>query len=336
MGAVSDSPEVIVVGAGMAGAACAVALGNAGVRVQVLERGRAPGGRMAAPLLEGRRVDIGASYFTVSDAGFDGLVRAWQLAGLARQWTRHFDVEPSSDRPADSPPAADGPVRWAAPQGLRSLVRALLVGQEVTLAHDVAPLLTSARGLQVGDTSVPFVVLAMPDPQALRLLPNTANLAELRAELDLAFDPVIAVTAGWSEREWAFENGVFVNDDDIMTFVADDGARRGDGAPVLVVHTTSGFAAAHLGDPSTAAGAVLDRLKQKFGVAAEPDWVRTHRWGLAKSAGAHETAFGWLDLGVGAGLGIAGDSWCPQGRPRVESAWLSGTALACHILQRRG
>ncbi|HEX8631665.1 MAG TPA: FAD-dependent oxidoreductase, partial [Catenuloplanes sp.] len=79
---------VIVVGAGIAGLACARALTAAGVPVQVLERSRVPGGRLASKRFDKRPTDLGAAYFTVSDPAFDGVVQRWHAEGLARPWTR--------------------------------------------------------------------------------------------------------------------------------------------------------------------------------------------------------------------------------------------------------
>ncbi len=65
---------VVVVGAGLAGLACARALTDAGVPVRILERGRVVGGRLASRRLDGRPADIGAAYFTVDDPAFAAVV----------------------------------------------------------------------------------------------------------------------------------------------------------------------------------------------------------------------------------------------------------------------
>ena len=109
---------VVVVGAGIAGIACARELAAAGVEVRVLERARVVGGRMASRRLHGRPVDLGAAYFTVSDPEFARVVEGWRAAGLARPWTDSLAVFENGTRGA-----APGPMRWAAPDGLRSLVR---------------------------------------------------------------------------------------------------------------------------------------------------------------------------------------------------------------------
>ena len=278
---------VTVVGAGMAGAACAVALRDAGVGVRVVDRGRAPGGRMSSPELHGRRVDLGAGYFTVKDDAFAAVVDGWRAAGLAREWTDTFDGQRSS-----------GPMRWAAPGGLRSLVRDQLDGFEVEQA-------------ELTERPDGTVVLAMPDPQAGRL-------AEVPGAVP--YEPVIAVALGYPDRTWSFQ-ARFVNDDPAVTFMADDGDRRGDGAPVLVAHTTPDLARQHLDDPDGAIPAVVEALT--FG---EPAWTHAHRWTFAKPADQHAEPFGrhgdtWF----------CGDQWCPDGAPRVESAWLSGTRLAAAL-----
>jgi predicted NAD/FAD-dependent oxidoreductase len=101
---------------------------------------------------------------------------------------------------------------------------------------------------------------------------------------------------------------------------------------VLVAHTTAEFAADHLAtlatDPAAVQAAVIDAVTDLLSLAAPPSWVHTHRWTQAKPSGRHAQPFAWDP----AGLGIAGDSWCPAGSPRVEGAWLSGSALGRRII----
>ena len=103
----------VVVGAGLAGVACARTLRAAGAPVVLVDRGRRLGGRMASRRIDGRVVDLGASYLTVSDPEFAAVVDDWQQRGLARPWTDTFAVAGGEPK--------TGPLRWAAPGGLRSL-----------------------------------------------------------------------------------------------------------------------------------------------------------------------------------------------------------------------
>lgn len=311
--------RVVVVGAGLAGVACARELRAAGVGVRLLDRGHVPGGRMASRRLWERRVDLGASYFTVSDHGFDAVVRDWAARGLAREWTDTFTV--LGDGPAES---KTGPLRWGAPHGLRSLVEDLAAGLDV-------------ERQEVGDldeVDAAVVVLAMPDPQAHRLCGGHP----VAAVLDREWEPVIAVAARWAERTWddvspvGRFDGAFVNDDPHLSWVADDGRRRGDDGAVLVAHSTPDLAAQHLAEPTGAAPAVLDSLRRRMGLA-EPEEVHVHRWTFARPVGEREEPYALVD-GDDRLVGVCGDGWGPS--PKVETAWLSGTALGRALAQRLG
>jgi predicted NAD/FAD-dependent oxidoreductase len=307
---------VTVVGAGISGVACARALAAAGRPVRVLDRGRRPGGRMGSRTLHDRVVDLGASYFTVGpDGDFAGVVADWVSRGLARPWTDTFAVA----GPDGVEGQKSGPVRYAAPRGLRSLVADLAEGLDVTQEHAVERV---ERGPRVDGEEAGAAVLAMPDPQARRLLPD-----DLAAELlgETAWQPTLSVALGWDRREWPADlHGAFVHDDDVVEWLADDGDRRGDGAPVLVAHTTPGFAAGHLERPDDAAPQVAAAVRRVLGGLPEQAWSAVHRWTYAKPVEPRDAPFGLVD-----GVGACGDGWSAPSK--VESAWTSGTALGRHL-----
>jgi renalase len=311
--------EVVVVGAGLAGVAAGRTLQAAGVPVRVLDRGHRVGGRMASRRYDDRVADIGASYFTVSEPAFEAVAADWRGRGLARGWTDTFWVAADGDLSAKS-----GPLRWAARGGLRSLVEDLAVGLDVReqTVTRVGP------GPTVDGEPARAVVLAMPDPQARRLLDPTFE-AELAA-LDDPFEPVLALTARWPERRWPDVDGVFVAEHPVLTWIADDGRRRGDGAPVLVAHSSAAFAAEHLDAPERGAGPMIAAVRATLGLGTDPVSASVHRWTYAKPTGRRDRAF---HLGP-ALVGLCGDGW--SDRPRVESAYLSGVAVAEELIRRLG
>ena len=308
---------VVVVGAGLAGVACAVGLRAAGVPVRVLDRGRAVGGRMASRRLAGRPVDLGAAYFTVRDPGFAEVVGRWRTAGLARPWTSELAVLGDAGRDRSS-----GPVRWAAPGGLRSLVTDLATGLDVELDHEVRHV---GPGPVVDGEPADVVVLAMPDPQALRLVDAGSAAADQLTGRE--WRPVIAVAAGWEARRWPALPAAFVNDNPVLSLVADDGDRRGDAAPVLVLHSTADVAREHDAAPDGAVAPMLGMLRDLLDVDAAPSWTHAHRWRFAAPAGTRDADF---HLGSD-GIALAGDGW---GMSKVETAWRSGTMLARAIAGR--
>jgi renalase len=313
------SHPVVIVGAGLAGVSCARELAAAGLPVDLRERSYVAGGRLSTRTIAGRRVDLGASYLTSRTPEFQAVVDDWQRRGLAREWTDRFAVRTPSGW-ADPKP---GPVRYGTPGGLRSLVEDLAANLDVAYRSEVADV---GPGPTVDGAPAAAVVLAMPAPQASDLLAEELT-AELAAVDGRDFEPVLALAAGWPARCWPDLDGVFVQDDPVLSWVADDGRRRGDGAPVLVAHSTPAFAAPHLDDPAAAAEPVLAALRRVMEIDQPPEWTYLHRWSLARPVNPHDEPF---HLGP-AMVGLCGDGW---GSPRAETAWLSGRALGQALVQR--
>lgn len=320
------SPDaVVVVGAGISGAACARRLDSAGLPVVLLDRGRRAGGRIASRQADGRPVDTGASYLTASDHSFRAVVDGWRERGLARAWTDTFRTG-DGERLNDERP---GPMRWGAPGGLRTLVEDLLDGLDVRHDRTVRDVRRLAGGARVDGEPVRAAVLAMPDPQARQLLGDEPALAR---RLDREWSPALALAAGWDRRRWDVD-GVFVSDSadpPVLAWVADDGRRRGDDAPVLVAHSTPELAAAHLEDPEAATAPLVAAVRRQLDIDAEPRWSWVRRWRHAQPAQPRDEPYGLLDDLVGA----CGDGWASK--PRVEGAWLSGDALGAELAARLG
>jgi renalase len=324
-----EQAPVVVVGAGIAGVACARELSADGVPVRLVDRGHRIGGRMGAKRLDDRPTDLGASYLTTSDDDFAAVVRDWRSRGLAHEWTDTFTVL----APEAAPGSTTGPMRWGARGGLRSLVEDLAEG--LPLEHRAVECVDrDADGrLLVDGAPASSVVLAMPDEQAARLL-GPALRAEVPA-LERPSEPIVALVAWWAERTWDHVapegrfHGAFVNDDPALSFVADDGRRRGDDAPVLVAHSTPTLAAAHLAEPSGAAPAMLAALQRHLGVPL-PLGTYVHRWSLARPLDERPAPYLLTD----GGLGVCGDGWGPTAK--VETAWRSGRDLGRALAERRG
>ncbi|MFD1721924.1 NAD(P)/FAD-dependent oxidoreductase [Amnibacterium endophyticum] len=316
--------DVLIVGAGLAGAACARVCLEAGIAVRVLDRGHRAGGRMATRTLRDapggeHPVDTGAPYFTVSDDGFREVADRWRDRGLIREWTDTFWTAGPFGLREPKP----GPMRYASTRGIRSLVEDLLTGIEVRQEADV-----DAVGVhRLVDRAHPeIVVLAMPGPQAARLL--QAHHADLAALADQAYAPALALVARFEERTWPEFDGAFVSNVPELSWIADDGRSRGDGAPVLVAHSTPELAADHLDDPSAAQPALLKALRGVLGVHADPVEARVQRWTYAKPTSGRQSTF---HLSAD-GIGLCGDGWAEKSK--VEAAWVSGTALGEAIVDR--
>jgi predicted NAD/FAD-dependent oxidoreductase len=283
---------VVVVGAGIAGLACARELVDAGIPVRVVERSATVGGRLASEWRGGRPVDVGAAYLTADDPAFRKQLRRWQAGGLCRPWTDTFRGQRGT-----------APMRWAAPGGLRGLAGDLARSLDITLGTEVT-------GLPEADA----VVLAMPGPQALQI----AGLPAARAQ---SWQPVLTAVLTYPERTWPDFAGAFVNDHPVLSTVCDDGDRRGDRAPVLVAHSTPQSATASGPAMAAAVGHLL-------GITAEPA-VELIRWPYAQpQPRPGDFALERQEEDVY----LCGDAF---GKPRVQTAWLSGRAVARDIIGRQ-
>ncbi len=110
--------DVLIIGAGMSGMAAASELSRAGLRVMVVDKGRAVGGRMASRRIGEAVFDHGAQFITARSDRFSHRMQEWCAQGAVREWCRGFSAE------------ANGHPRWrgnpdmtALPHARRALPR---------------------------------------------------------------------------------------------------------------------------------------------------------------------------------------------------------------------
>jgi predicted NAD/FAD-dependent oxidoreductase len=272
-------------------------------------------------MLHGRRVDMGASYLTARDPAFQAVVDDWVARGLAHPWTDRFSVAGADGWTTTHSPL----LRYGTPRGMRTLVEDLAAPLDVRTGVDATLVIP---GPCVDGLRWDAVVLALPDEQALDLLDDA--LGEERAAVARpAWEPVLSLAAGFDSRAWDLD-GVFVQPDHpvggTLAWVADDGRRRGDGAAVLVAHSTAAAAAPLLDDPQAGLPLMVEALRTLLDLPV-PRWTHLQRWSLARPTEPREQPFHLGDAGVG----ICGDGW---GSPRFETAWVSGTALGQELARR--
>lgn len=298
---------VLIAGAGITGVSCAIALSAAGVPFRIVNKGYRIGGRMASrPVqdsgtpFDGRVFDTGASYFTVSDPDFAAVVSELERAGVVQPWTDTFHFA----QPEGIAGVKMGPMRYRAESGIRSVVE-YLARDLVIEEGEITELPTNER-----------LALCMPTPQAVRVFPQASELSTA------VWEPVISVALLFDQVYWAAFDGIFVNQDAQVTWIANDGARRGDHAPALVVHMSPVLSAGHLANPAEVTPLAIAAVKRIMGFDAEPVWTHAQRWTFAKPI--EGTTSGEPNFVLGE-VSRAGDEF--SDRPRVEAGWLSGRDL---------
>lgn len=321
--------RIAVIGAGVAGLACAQALRERGAEVSVFEKDEVPGGRAATLIEDCGPYDPGAQYFTAHSARFVAAVEQWQAAGLVERWRGRI-VAFTNGAVEDKTESAE---RFVAVPGMRRLGVALAQGLDVRYRQPIGRLQRRDGAWHLaaeGATELlgPFdaVCTALPSPAAAALLDGHTPLAE--------WARTVGWDAGWSvmlalgHRTGVDFAGAFVNDDPILGWAALDSAkpRRGQVEGVAerwVLHAKPAWARRYIEMDEAAAARWLARaFSARVRRNLVPIKARALRWRCALPLNPLPQRYLWDPERQ---LGMAGD-WCDG--PRIEGAFLSGRALA--------
>lgn len=341
--------HIAVVGAGMAGIACARTLVQAGHRVTLFEKSRGVGGRMATRRSDFGGFDHGAQFFTVHDARFQRALDT--VPGLLQPWRVNTVrvLDHLGQTMASAPPPRDAhwvaipgmnalPQAWAAPLADGSLAAQTLLETRVSrLEPDVlSPLRWQLRTQGPQDAQQVHggfdqVVLALPAPQATDLL-RASDLAQpwhaaLQAvdtapcwTLMIAFPQAMQPGLSGFGPRWHAARGEHHR----IRWLARETSKPGR-SPVerWTVQASPAWSAEHLeDDPDRVKAKLLKGFAEITGIRAQPSHAEVHRWRYAQTQAPLGSAFLW---DARQGLGLCGD-WCLG--HRVEHAFISGLELA--------
>jgi renalase len=309
--------KIAIIGAGLAGLACADQLVRQGHHVILFDKARGPGGRMST-----RRVqtdygeasfDHGAQYFTVRDSHFRKTVLAWQAQNIAQPW-----------------PEA-GPDAWVGVPSMNMPIKQMAAAHDVRWLAKVDGLKCDSMGwrLSVDGADTAYfdrLVIAVPAEQAATLLaPWDAGMAR-QASITLSMPCWTVMLAFEKPLSTAVK---IYRDHGAVGWAACNRSKPGRTGPESwVIQASPDWSLTFL---EAEANWVVETLKACFADCLgmnlpEPVSAIAHRWRYARS-GAHGSG----SHGSGAlynatlKLGACGD-WLIG--PRIESAWLSGYELA--------
>jgi hypothetical protein len=324
--------SVLVIGAGVAGLACAGALARAGVAVTVLERGRRVGGRVATCRVASFSFNHGAQFATARGPEFSALLADLRASGRAVVWPGAGEEAP---RLVFLPGMQALPAIMA--QRAAALGVAIHTGRQATALHaatagwhvrhqptGAAPSVPSTVDGELSDRH-DAVLIAVPAPRAVVLLATARHaFAEVAAGAVLA--PCWAVMMLFSHSVPG--PNVWRDAGELIAWAAREGGRPGR-APQpegWILHASAAWSRAHIEDDEKAVIPPLVAAFRAVTGAGAPDVAATHRWRDALV----ETPIGQPCLwDPAARLGACGD-WCLGGR--IEAAYDSGLSLAQAVL----
>ena len=314
-------PDVAIVGAGLAGIACARALTRQGRSVVSFDKGRKPGGRLSSRRASESTFDHGAPLFTATSPSFREVVEGWAEEGFVCRWPGRFvTISRDGSRPWDVDPWVGVPTMSAVPRALaegldvRAPVR---VGQVV--ACDGGWALSDEGGAPLGVFGT--VVINTPAGQAVPLLPEPLRERARAAEANMqpCWTVMFVPAAPWDP---GFDGARF--EAGPLSRAFSQASKPGRGAlPGWVLHARGDWTATHWDDdPEDVVAMLIDAVG---GPVDALSFSQAHRWRYARATAGVDDGFLW---DAATGIGACGD-WC--GGPGVEGAWRSGTSLAARI-----
>ena len=338
-----------MVGAGLAGIACARTLVQAGHRVTVLEKSGHVGGRTTTRSTPHGSFDTGAQFFTVRDDRFAEALAT--VPGVCRPWSanavRVLDAAGRVTAVGRPPHEA----HWVACPGMQSLADAWAAPlQDAALLHTDARVVSLERdrlngqGWQVtventqgeGQVLAGFdaVLLALPSAQARALmvssdldLPLMEDLAGVEVApcwtLTLAFPQAVRPGLTTLGPQW---NAARSTHHRIAWLARESSKPQRSSVERWTVQANPVWSEEHLEDDAQRVQAkLLKAFAEVTGIRAAPAHAQMHRWRYAQTTQALGRSHLW---DAEHNLGACGD-WCLG--HRVEDAFVSGLEMALAV-----
>lgn len=335
-----------VIGAGMAGIACARTLAQAGHRVTVFEQSGSVGGRIATRRTPFGSFDCGAQFFTVRDRRFEQALDT--VPQVRRRWsaTAVRVLDPighviEAPRPEIEPHWVGTPEMEALPRAWAQPLADADSLMLLTRVDRIEPDALDARRWQL-HTSGPqdtvhvypgfdAVLLAIPAPHAATLL-ERSRLAPAFVErlapvevapcwtLMLAFPQALQPGLAHLGPQWNAARSTHHR----VAWLARESSKPGRGAiERWTVQASAAWSTEHLSDDEPRVQAkLLKAFAEVTGIRAQPAHAEVRRWRYARTLQPLGRSHLW-DPQVR--LGLCGD-WCLG--QRVEHAFVSGLELA--------
>jgi len=329
--------KVAIVGAGMSGIACASKLLDAGVEVNLFDKGRHLGGRLASRDRDEYTFDYGAQYFTARDPRFKEFLERLSRKGNASIWDGNFAKSVNgrlTEESALEPRYVGVPLmRSLAAAGLDPAIDCLISHQVTDVQRQNGKWRLTGVLKEDEDPAensftmdgYDLLVLTLPPAQAAALHPN-AELSSIR------FRPCLALLLAFTDRIDINFDGI-MTDDKMISWCARDSSKPGRGhGERWVIHASPDWSEENFNTSDDEIKRQLtDRFATLFGIAPELSSVlfsKVHKWRYALPISSPPNSF---IMEQESAVAYCGD-WCLGSR--VEAAFLSGISTAGEIIRQ--
>ena len=323
--------RIAVIGAGLSGLSVAYSLRNF-AEVQVFEKSRGVGGRLATRRAAGYEFDHGAQFFTCRSKSLESLLKNKNFVDAVTTWEpKLVTLEPKPESFKRS---------WFEPHyvGMPSMTafpKQLAKDLDISFSICVQNIIRCKAGWRLNDESgnplgvFDWVVSAIPAPQADIII--GAVFTERNSMKMARFSPCFALMIALAERPKLNFDAAVVRKSPISWLAVNSSKPARKAHSALVVHSSNEWAHAHINEsPADIENHLLTALHQLVDInLLEVKQTYLQRWRYAKVERDIEKEFLIDEENQ---LAAVGD-WCIGNR--AEDAFVSGRALAeylCRIL----
>jgi hypothetical protein len=324
------APTVAIVGAGIAGLACARKLRDAGHSVALYEQLAWPGGRSSTREEAFGQFDDGAQYFTARDPRFKSAISSWLRAGVVAEWRARI-VRVTKDNVGES---RERVTRYVGYPVMGALAAHLAHGFQIGYEQRVMRLDRAENGwtlqLEDGTQTLPYakVITAIPAPEAAKLLLTcSGEIGPRIAQIEML--PCWALMLQFDKAIDARFDAAIVEDEPISWLARESSKPGRTGGERWIVHASNEWSRDHKeADTETVVSGLVKSFCELVEKRVTPSSSKALRWEYALAPDGGGAPFLY---DAEAGLGACGD-WLLQGR--VEGAFLSGLAMASELVQQ--
>ena len=305
--------KIAIIGAGMTGVSCLKSLISTGATIDVFEKSRGAGGRMATRRMEnGISADHGAQYFTARSDDFRNAVNSWKSAGLIEHWNAN-----NTENCFVGTPAMNSPLKH---EMLSANLHTSTRVDRVEKAGEKWTVHTEEYTYSDYD----YVVCTVPAPQVPDIIEkaaptlvktvNAVTIAPCWALLVVFDKPLNSEVNNWRESN------------NVISWIARNSSKQGRdfSQDSWTIHATPEWSAENLElNPDDAAHILYGTFTKIINESGqEPSTKMAHRWRYAKTLKPLGKPFLTNEDQT---LYIGGD-WCLGAR--VENAFESGKLIA--------